>query len=284
MEMLADFDFANIKCIITESERDGTVGSSKPIIHINPDFSETWLKKPSIKGEDLDNTWKSIASSFPTVSSTYGKNITPPKLKIHATLPKEITDPQINLFLTGKPLAEKSGNFELKGKAFKPGRVNVGKDNKLVSIERLSRYALTEYSTSDHLSQALFNRAKLVKDNRDRVNDWEAELSLMINNMYLINATNTRLLNYIACINITAKGGIREKVLDQCKGNPNTKKVLQYSGYGNHNLFGDLPEEYEKEYLISGSHLYNSFVLQSKQWGEEKSFSSNGGGIEEAFR
>ena len=95
--------------------------------------------------------------------------------------------------------------------------------------------------------------------------------------IYLTNATNTRLLNYIACINITAKSGIREKVLDQCKGNPNTKKVLQYSGFASHNLFGDLPEDYEKEYLLSGSHLYNSFVLQSKQWGEEKSFSSIGG-------
>ena len=276
--MLAAFDFANIKCTITESERDGTVGSSKPLIHLTPDFSNTWLRKPSVKGEELDNTWKSVASAFPTVTSSYGKNITPPKLKIHSSLPKEFTDTNVGLFLTGKPLAEKSGNIELKGKAFKPGRVNVGKDNKLVSIERLSRYALTEYSTSDHLSQALFNRTKSVKDNIDKVRDWESELSLMINNMYLINATNTRLLNYIACMNITAKSGIREKVLDQCKGNPNTKKVLQYSGFGSHNLFGDLPEDYEKEYLLSGSHLYNNFVLQSKQWGEEKSFSSIGGG------
>ena len=101
--MLASFDFANIKCIITESERDGTVGSSKPIIHIDPDFSNTWLKKPSVRGEDLGNSWKSIASSFPTVTSNYGKNITPQSLKSIVAYPMSLLILKSGCFSQGNP-------------------------------------------------------------------------------------------------------------------------------------------------------------------------------------
>ena len=237
-------------------------GKAKPVVSIQVSFSHSWHQVPEKEdGEGISN-WIEKRNKFPSPLYSRGRNILPNDTLLFG-VPLNIQPTKAKLFLNGPSLA-KAGKVELRGPAFLPGSINIGADNKLISIEHLLRLGLREQHASEFLMGVLLDRIKDTLENKEQVISFEEELRLCYNMLSMIERCVVRATSFSTSTHVSTKLMLRNQVLDKLWGDESTKEQLRYSQFSTPSLFGDLSAEFSPNLRPESSTFYKYVLSTSK--------------------
>ena len=237
-------------------------GRAKPIITIQVSFSHSWHQVPEKEGEEGISNWIENKSRFPSPQLYYSKFILPNDALLFG-VPLNIQPTKAKLFLSGPSLA-KSGKVELRGPAFLPGTVNIGSDNKVVSIEHLLRHSLKEQHASEFLMGELLERIKDTLENENQVKSFKEELRWCFKMLFMIERCVVRATSFSTSAHVSSKLMLRNQVLDKLWGDESTKEQLRYSQFSTPSLFGDLSAEFSPNLRPDSSTFYKYVLSTTK--------------------
>ena len=188
-ELQPVFDFIETVYKKIPKER-ANVGKATPRVNITVSFEDSWYDQPVKDGdEEKIDTWKFLKGKFPEPRGFNGSCIVPhsrdgKKGEFLFGIPMEFTDPKVERFLTGPPLASK-GKVVVEEPYCLPGSINIGIDNKLVGVEKLIRHSIKSSLAAEFLVSELLNRNTRLLNSNNEFN-WKDEVLLNNKMLYFI--------------------------------------------------------------------------------------------------